>query len=672
MKYNLLKLSAVSAAIMSPVQAAFQKESMVTTPRGQLEIGRVKKGDYAHAFSPRLQANGAVEVVSKKVARNTMLEVEIDLGARTIRATPDQKLFDVGTYNWIAARDLTTKNVLLGEDGSLVDIHGVRIKHRDSYRPYDLSVSRDHTLFVDGVLCHNMDRAWRAAKWIGSNAGNIIFAGAVEVGREALGDYKTANKGHIDEMHSAICQFSNPFQDSFNHSNFFELTNKAVPAAQPAGVVRQPSSLNMNMSSGALPDAVRQNNSPYQKGGGYVGSYDPNSGSARMHKEQMMQIEAIKQAEVGQDHSDKRNRASLPPMKAGDPDRIVYGFGGGKGDNSGDNSIDNHTRTGVLPDANGKEYEAKARSKKVIVRQASEKVVAKEAAPVPVIAPASVSTSDPKASQVRDPQQKADLAARLLQALLKTSEKDKAAVPTASEPMKVGPTDAIADLPAAVAVSVVSEIHMKIEREHLAQEVQRNNEKLAEMQRQVEEERRHQQVKEAECIQKSEVSGKRNVEAERFKEAAAAIRQAAPEKKACDVVAVPTLAVAPAPVSTPVVQNKIQEINNRIENMNTIAYVRGEASAQAAPATQVSSVALPAGATSVATPAQSLAAAQAQAAQAAQLAQAVRAAQEENNIKYYQRQNSESHQKAEGAAKASDREAARHRQEFRKATGRYW
>jgi len=158
MKYSLLKLSALSAAIINPSFAAFHKDARINTNDGPLTISKLEIGQLVSSYSPRSLARGMAMVVAKSLGHNTNWIVKIDTGKKKIKAMPDQVLFDVGGHQWVKAKDLTTDHVLLGEDGSLVNIVGIKSRRRKSFSlPHELMVAhKDHTFFVDGVLNHNM------------------------------------------------------------------------------------------------------------------------------------------------------------------------------------------------------------------------------------------------------------------------------------------------------------------------------------------------------------------------------------------------------------------------------------------------------------------------------------------------------------------------------------
>jgi len=158
MKYGLLKISAVSAAIMNPAFAAFHEKSLVATPDGNRLMRELEIGNRVRSFSPRSQAMGNAMVVAKSLAEQSKSIMEIGLaGKGEIRAMPRQRVFDVGSQSWVMAKDLTSSHILFGEDGSLIDIISVEKQRRTSFSlPHDITVSSiDHTVFVDGVLCHN-------------------------------------------------------------------------------------------------------------------------------------------------------------------------------------------------------------------------------------------------------------------------------------------------------------------------------------------------------------------------------------------------------------------------------------------------------------------------------------------------------------------------------------
>lgn len=163
MKYNLVKISAVSAVFMNPLFAAFHEDSIATTSEGHVEIGRIKVGQRVHSYSPISTAMGKAEVIYRAHSRRfTRSCIDIDIGTRMIRATPDQLLFDLNGRTWTKAKDLDEdKHVLLGEDGSPIMIKDVQLrKKRLLSFPIELCVeSPGKALFVDGVLCHSVNNS---------------------------------------------------------------------------------------------------------------------------------------------------------------------------------------------------------------------------------------------------------------------------------------------------------------------------------------------------------------------------------------------------------------------------------------------------------------------------------------------------------------------------------
>jgi len=161
MKYNLVTISAISAVFMNPLFSSFHEDSTVTTSEGRIGIGRLRVGQKVNSYSPISTAMGKAEVMYRAQSyRFTRSCIDIDIGARIIRAMPDQLFFDLGGRRWIRAKSLDEdKHVLLGEDGSPITIKDVQLrKKRLLSFPIELSVhSPGKALFVDGVLCYSED-----------------------------------------------------------------------------------------------------------------------------------------------------------------------------------------------------------------------------------------------------------------------------------------------------------------------------------------------------------------------------------------------------------------------------------------------------------------------------------------------------------------------------------
>lgn len=161
MKYNLLKLFAVSTAFMNPAFAAFHEDSTVSTEEGPVQISKLRLGQKVHAYSPITTAMGKANIIYKGISHNlTRSCIDIDIGNRIIKAMPDQRFYDLSSNMWVKARDLEAEDhVLMGQDGSPINILDVQLRKRRVIQfPIELSVnSPGRALFIDGVLCHNMD-----------------------------------------------------------------------------------------------------------------------------------------------------------------------------------------------------------------------------------------------------------------------------------------------------------------------------------------------------------------------------------------------------------------------------------------------------------------------------------------------------------------------------------
>lgn len=159
MKYSLLKLS-VLAAIMNTANAAFRGSSLVTTPSGETKkIKHLDVGDHVNAYSPLTEARGRAIVLAKALSEDIHSTIDIDLGHKTVRASSHQKVFDVAGHYFIRAKDLTPYNVLLAEDGTPLNIVGVKRRKASccsGSNSYEVTIdTKDHAFFVDGILCHN-------------------------------------------------------------------------------------------------------------------------------------------------------------------------------------------------------------------------------------------------------------------------------------------------------------------------------------------------------------------------------------------------------------------------------------------------------------------------------------------------------------------------------------
>jgi len=232
MKYNLLKVLAF-AAFVSPVFAAFHKDAKLSTHRGQLPITEVPMGEYVKSFSPRTQAMGKAQIISKYFDHNVSSEVIIDLGTRKIKAMPYQQMFDINKQEWVMARNLTPRNILMDEEGSPVDIVAVKLKRRTSFSaPREITVgSKEHTLFVDGVLCHNMDdiAEWAAKAAINEGVKRGVLAAASS-------PFLLAAGGTGLLMVHAGRQVNKPGPHEYIPESFSDVDHGLPPALRDAGI----------------------------------------------------------------------------------------------------------------------------------------------------------------------------------------------------------------------------------------------------------------------------------------------------------------------------------------------------------------------------------------------------------------------------------------------------
>jgi hypothetical protein len=195
MKYNLFKVSAFSACIFNVSFAAFHKDALVSTSDGPVPMDLIRPGHMVLAYSPRLGSTGFSIVQAKNMASNNGFMVDINVGDRVIHAMPGQLLFDVASNSFVKARRLTSRHILFGEDSSLINIQDVKIRRRSSFStPNEITLGNDHTLFVDGVLNHNvLGELWAGGKalWAGAQTvGNAIgLALALEEGANRVADY---------------------------------------------------------------------------------------------------------------------------------------------------------------------------------------------------------------------------------------------------------------------------------------------------------------------------------------------------------------------------------------------------------------------------------------------------------------------------------------------------
>jgi hypothetical protein len=209
MKYNLFKVSAFSACIFNVSFAAFHKDALVSTSDGPVPMDLIRPGHMVLAYSPRLGSTGFSIVQAKNMASNNGFMVDINVGDRVIHAMPGQLLFDVALNSFVKARRLTSRHILFGEDSSLINIQDVKIRRRSSFStPNEITVGNDHTLFVDGVLNHNMDPSKtpeainaifsvgeKVATWVGMGIAGWSLKKGLDAGWESLNAPRNPARG---------------------------------------------------------------------------------------------------------------------------------------------------------------------------------------------------------------------------------------------------------------------------------------------------------------------------------------------------------------------------------------------------------------------------------------------------------------------------------------------
>lgn len=291
MKYNLIKVSTLSLVSLTCL-GAFHKDAQVDIGTGTIPISRINPGQPIHTFSPRLAAIGKSYVQSRTIATNSGFIVEINVGDRIITAMPRQLLFDVATQKFVQARKLRSNHVLLGSDSALVNIEDVKIKRRRSLSyPHEISVGHDHTLFVDGVLNHNV---WPVIGAIGKYLGmGALGAGAkrygydpvfealdrrvAEVGAERARGAELVNSGraYVD-VHEGLPIPMEPNyraatpENSANHT--IRKSGMVVPGLN-FGPATSPSADNLNSPFNGFNNP---NHNPHSFGMGRGGRRDPN------------------------------------------------------------------------------------------------------------------------------------------------------------------------------------------------------------------------------------------------------------------------------------------------------------------------------------------------------------------------------------------------------------
>ncbi len=155
MKYSLVRVTVVSAVIFTQSNAVIPGHALISTGSGVKKLENILQGDRLVSMNMSMRDLSLDAVARNVVVTRRNSTIEIDLGGRKIKASPDQEFFDPNLESWIKAAHLTHENVLLDEDNIPVDILDVRRRRFMPLTAYAVTVHRNHNLFTDGVLSHN-------------------------------------------------------------------------------------------------------------------------------------------------------------------------------------------------------------------------------------------------------------------------------------------------------------------------------------------------------------------------------------------------------------------------------------------------------------------------------------------------------------------------------------
>ncbi len=175
------------------IAAVIPSTASVQTSTGIRSLDEVRVGEdvlSVNEDSTRL-ARAAVIVNNPAGRRNST--IEIYLANNKIKACADQLFFNPIQNQWVKAEDIDDTTMLLDEDLTPVEVLGVRRKSGVPLMARLLAVGRTHTLFVDGVLVHNMLQA--ALDF----AGNIIWGVGLKMTVDKANDVRTGVRDYINE-----------------------------------------------------------------------------------------------------------------------------------------------------------------------------------------------------------------------------------------------------------------------------------------------------------------------------------------------------------------------------------------------------------------------------------------------------------------------------------------
>jgi hypothetical protein len=172
MKFIKVCSLVVAFNIVNSSKADVLANSMIQTPGREVLAGTLKVGDTVYSANDRLKKLGLAKVTAIKKTL-TDKYVEIDTGNSVIKAAPDQIFFDTNDREWVKARDITSRNVLMGHDHKGHELVSV-MKRRGNHEIVKIDLSPDHVLFNEELVTHNNPAA---IAHIVIQGGRIIIGG---------------------------------------------------------------------------------------------------------------------------------------------------------------------------------------------------------------------------------------------------------------------------------------------------------------------------------------------------------------------------------------------------------------------------------------------------------------------------------------------------------------
>ena len=154
---------------------SFDGSTLVSTKFGLVSIEEIHIGDLVWAYDETTGNSSLQEVVHIIVGdgEKTLVDISLESG-EIITATDEHPFYLPSKKAWVNASELEVGSVLLGQDGSLLSVVGVK-SYKQITKVYNLTVNNDHTFYVgsDSVLSHNEGICEKALKTATKNVKKI-------------------------------------------------------------------------------------------------------------------------------------------------------------------------------------------------------------------------------------------------------------------------------------------------------------------------------------------------------------------------------------------------------------------------------------------------------------------------------------------------------------------